>query len=94
MDIVIDLAPAQIGMFVAFTIAMVGIGMACKRRAMRKKKEQKVKREVEEHEFKEKPETSAPERVVKEQPSEGQPKNKPDVDVDALLKDLKEKSEN
>ena len=45
MDISMDLTPAQIGMFIAFSIMIVGLGMAVKRRAMRKK-QRKVEQDV------------------------------------------------
>ena len=94
MDISIDLTPAQIGMFIAFSIMIVGLGMAVKRRAMRKKQKQ-VKSEVEEYEFKSNPETLAPEKVVKQQETEPEPDDevKPKHDVDALLDSLKKDSE-
>ena len=92
MDFVIDLSPAQIGMFLAFSITTVGIGMALKRRAMRKK-QQNVKQDVEEYEFKSNPETLAPERVEKNPQDTEQPKDNQNVDDDALLKDLKDKRE-
>lgn len=81
MDIVIDLTPAQIGMFIAFSIAGIGIGMAMKRRAMRKK-QRKVEQDVKEHDIKKDVEHQKP-----------QPEQQDEHDVDALLRDLKDKSE-
>ena len=62
----IEITAAEAGMMVAFVIAIVGIGMGIRLRAMRKKK-QVVKQEVEEYEFRANPETLAPEKVSKDQ---------------------------
>ena len=93
----IELTALEAGSLVVFTIAILGMVMALRVRKIRKHnkevkkdkdwKESKSKT-TEEYEFKSNPETLAPEKVVKEQSE-----NKPDVDVDALLKDLKEKTE-
>ena len=83
MDFVIDLTPAQIGMFIAFSVAGIGIGMAMKRRAMRKK-QRKVEQDVKEHDIKKDVEHQKP---AQDKIHEGE------HDVDALLKDLKDKSE-
>ena len=85
----IEITAAEAGMMVAFVIAIVGIGMGIRLRAMRKKK-QVVKQEVEEYEFRANPETLAPEKVLKDQVKD---REKPPHDVDALLDDLKKDSD-
>ena len=85
----IEITAAEAGMMVAFVIAIVGIGMGIRLRAMRKKK-QVVKQEVEEYEFRANPETLAPEKVSKDQVKD---QEKPPHDVDALLDDLKKDSD-
>lgn len=89
-----NLTPAEIGMFIAFSIGVVGLGMAMRLRAMRKKQKH-VKAEVEEYEFKSNPETLAPEKVVKQQETEPELDDEvtPKHDVDALLDSLKKDSE-
>ena len=83
MDISIDLTPAQIGMFIAFSIAIVGLGMAMKRRAMRKK-QKAVEQDVKEHDIKKNVEHQEP---TQDKIDEGK------HDVDALLDSLKKDTE-
>ena len=95
----IEITAAEAGMMIAFVIAIVGIGMGIRLRALRKKKQiEKREKEwkegkskvTEEYEFKTNPETLAPEKVPKN-PEQG--KEKPQHDVDALLDDLKKDSD-
>tara|TARA_Y100001947_G_C10232683_1_gene258212 strand:- start:291 stop:611 length:321 start_codon:yes stop_codon:yes gene_type:complete len=103
----IELTSLEAGSLIVFTMAILGMVMALRLRKIRKKKHD-VKQEkdwkegkakvTEEYEFKTNPETLAPEKVPKEQPSQEQvPENpkqeKPKHDVDALLDDLKKDSE-
>ena len=96
----IEITAAEVGMMVCFVIAIVGIGMGIRLRAMRKVKK-KVKQDIEEYEFKIDPETLAPRKVLKEKPVQSEPEQvpenpeqeKPKHDVDALLEDLKKDSE-
>ena len=83
MDISIDLTPAQIGMFIAFSIAIVGLGMAMKRRAMRKK-QKAVEQDVKDHDIKKNVEHPEP---TQDKIHEGK------HDVDALLDSLKKDTE-
>ena len=89
----IELTALEAGSLVIFTVSIVGIVMALKRRA-RRNKQKNVKQDVEEYEFKSNPETLAPERVRKETESEPDEEHgKPKHDVDALLRDLKNETE-
>ena len=96
----IEITAAEVGMMICFVIAIVGIGMGIRLRAMRKVKK-KVVQDVEEYEFKVDPETLAPQKVLKEKPVQSEPEQvpenpeqeKPKHDVDALLEDLKKDSE-
>ena len=97
----IELTALEAGTLVFFSIAILGMVMALRLRTIRKKKKV-IKQEkawkaekaktTEEFEFKVNPETLAPQKVLKEKPSQEQPKNEP-IDTDALLKDLKDESE-
>ena len=104
----IELTALEAGSLVIFSIAVTGIVMSLRKRVIRNKKKEWQKEKtkiVEKTEFKINPETQAPENVVKQpentessqehaSKNTEQPTKKPDVDVDALLKDLKEKSDN
>ena len=100
----IELTSLEAGSLIVFTMAILGMVMALRLRTIRKKnKEKKLDKDwkankaktVEEYEFKTNPETLAPEKVLKKQPSQEQvpEKEKPKHDVDALLDDLKRDSE-
>ncbi|MAF36959.1 hypothetical protein CL622_07620 [archaeon] len=84
----IELTAAEVGMFVAFTIAIVGIGMGIRLRAMRKR-QNKVQQDVETHDTKQDVEP----QQSKEKPTETESEKKPEHDVDAMLEDLKKDSD-
>ena len=101
----IELTSLEAGSLIVFTMSILGMVMALRLRKIRKKKQDvkqekewkqsKAKTQSEEYEFKTNPETLAPEKVLKKQPSQEQvpEKEKPKHDVDALLDDLKKDSE-
>jgi len=100
----IELTAIEAGSLVLFTLGVVGVGMALRIRASRKKKRD-VKKDkdwkeskakvTEQDEFKTNPETSAQEKVQKPQeqsePSQETAQTK-NIDTDALLDDLKKDS--
>jgi len=87
----IELTALEAGSLVFFSISIVGVVMALKRRAMRKKKD-KIKSDVVEYEFKSNPETLAPEKIPKQSEPAEKPvltKDQDQLDVDKLLDSLK-----
>ena len=89
----IELTDLEAGSLVLFTLGIVGVGMAIRLRARRKKK-QVVKQEKDWKESKWK--ESSPEKIPKtpeqSEPSQEKEQSK-NIDTDALLDDLKKDSE-